>query len=189
MKAIASAGFDADLARRGQKYEHRMNAPTPYNALLWRAVVDRGDEFWVGYHSVFESQDKPVRWTIYSKNAAMLGNSASTREVKTLTRFTDGWWIARTNAKGAWLGDMRAPESRIWGSKKGMVDSRLLLAWSIHPTVKKDRLRRIFPDQRNASDYLQRLAQRIIGNHESWEANPRLAGIAGSLPEFLAVEE
>jgi inner membrane protein len=189
MKYVASAGFDADLARRGKKYERRMEAPTPYNCLFWRAVVDRDHEFWVGYRSVFEKRDAPVRWTIYSKNESSLGSSATTREVKTLTRFTNGWWIARTNAKGAWLGDLRAPESRVWGSKKGMVDSRLILAWSIHPAVKSDRLRRIFPDQKNPSDYLQRLTQRIFGNHKDWEANPRLAGIAGSLPEFLAVEE
>ena len=72
MKFVASAGFDADLARRGTVFQRRMEAPTPFNILLWRSVVDRGDEFWVGYRSVFENQTTPVRWTIYPKGGAAL---------------------------------------------------------------------------------------------------------------------
>jgi hypothetical protein len=33
------------------------------------------------------------------------------------------------------------------------------------------------------------MALRIGGDRTAWEANPRLAGVTGSLPEFLAVEE
>ncbi len=189
MKYVASAGFTADLARRGKKYERQMEAPTPYNCLLWRAVVDRGDEFWVGYRTVFEARETPIRWTVYLKNEPALSGIATSREAKTVTRFTDGWWVARSNAKGVWLGDLRAPESRTWGNKKGMVDSRLVFSWAINPAMKSDRLRRIFPEEKSSGDYLQRLAQRVFGNHETWEANPRLAGVAGSLPEFLPVEE
>ena len=39
LKIVASAGFEADLARRGVKYLRRMESPTPFNCLLWRAVV------------------------------------------------------------------------------------------------------------------------------------------------------
>ena len=189
MKYVASTGFGTDLAQRGKKYECRIEVPTPYNCLLWRGVVDRGDEFWVGYRTVFEQFASPVRWTIYPKNEFSLSDTGAIRETKTLTGFTNGWWIARSNSKGAWVGDIRAPESRVWGSKKGMVDSRLELSWAINPSLKSDRLRYIFPDEKNSSDYLQRLVQRIFGNSEVWEANPRLAGIPGSLPEFLPVHE
>jgi inner membrane protein len=189
MKFVASAGFNADLARRGVKYQRRMESPTPLNCLLWRSVVDRGDELWVGYRSVFESHQSPVRWTIYLKGKEALAGVAERQETKTLTGFTDGWWIARPNVKGAWLGDLRFQESRIWGSKKGMVDSWLPLAWTINPTAKGDPLRQISPDNENRSDFLGRMASRLVGNHQAWEANPRLAGVTGSLPEFLPVEE
>jgi hypothetical protein len=33
------------------------------------------------------------------------------------------------------------------------------------------------------------MAARLLGKRQAWEANPRLAGVTGSLPEFLAVEE
>lgn len=189
MKVVVSAGFDADLARRGTKFERRLESPAPSNILLWRSLVDRGDDFLVGYRSVFEFHSTPVRWTVYPKGAEALASVAEMRETKTLVAFTDGWWISRPHAKGAWLGDLRMPEIRTWGSKKGMVDSRLAASWIINATATDDALTAISPDTTGTGDSFGRMARRTFGNREIWEANPRLAGVRGSLPEFLAVEE
>lgn len=188
MKFTASAGFEADLTRRGTKFTRRMEVPMPYNFFLWRSVVDRGDDLWVGYRSVFESHATPVRWTIYPKGTASLEAVKTSREARTLTAVCGGWWLARPHAKGAWIGDLRIPEARDWGSKKSMVDSRLARSWVIDAQGKGDHLRAFF-DSATGGDFLKRMAARIIGRREDWEAHPRLAGIKGSLPEFLAVEE
>jgi inner membrane protein len=191
MKSIAASGFTADLLRRKIPYERQMESPTPYNPLLWRAVIDRKEEFWVGYRTVFERHETPVRWTIYPKKADALAPVAEMRETKTLIKLCDGWYLARPHAKGAWLGDIREPEIRIWGSKKGMVDSQLKDLWLISIDSPSDALSPIIPDPEKtmASDRLQRMAGRIIGNRENWEANPRLTGLRSSLPEVLAVVE
>jgi hypothetical protein len=189
LKFLVSAGFDADLAKRGTVFQRRMEAPTPFNILLWRSVVDRGDEFWVGYRSVFDRPSSPVRWTIYPKGADALAGMENLREVKTLQWFSDGWWIARPHAKGAWIGDLRFGESRSWGDKKGMVDSRLAFSWKVMPTETGDHLRTIMPNRTKPGESLRRMGRRIVGDREAWEANPRLAGTTVSLPEFLAVEE
>jgi inner membrane protein len=189
MKFVASAGFDADLARRGVTFQRRMEAPTPFNILLWRSVVERGDAYWVGYRTVFEGHATPVRWTIYPKGGGALAEMADLREVKTLVWFTDGWWIARKHAKGVWIGDLRFGEGRSWGDKKGMVDSRLAFAWEVTPDGAGDQVRQLHPARTNPGETLRRMAARIVGKREAWEANPRLAGVTGSLPEYLAVEE
>jgi inner membrane protein len=190
MKFVASAGFEADLARRGVKFERRMEAPTPFNIVVWRSVVDRGDEFWVGYRTVFERHDTPVRWTIYPQGAAALDALGDSREAKMVRWFSDGWWIARPHAKGAWVGDLRFGEGRRWGDKKSMVDSRLVFAWDILPGAENgEHLRGLSSGRDNPEEVLKRLARRAVGDREAWEANPRLAGVTGSLPEFLAVEE
>lgn len=188
MKFLVSAGFDADLKRRNVICQRRMEAPTAYNIFLWRSVVERGDEFWVGYRSVFEMHDTPVRWTVYPRGKEALAGVSETREIKTLAQVTEGWWIARPHAKGAWLGDLRQQESRTWGDKKGMVDSRLANSWLFTPSVKGDRLRQIKPET-NSGAPMGRMMDRIQGKREAWEANPRLAGVPGALPEFLPVEE
>ncbi len=187
LKFVASAGFDADLERREVTFERRMEAPTPFNILLWRSVVDRGDEFWVGYRTVFERHDTPVRWTIYPRAAETLAGLENEREVMAVKKFSDGWWIARKHKKGVWMGDMRFGESREWGAKKTMVDSRLMFSWIMSPTEEGDRLRQLRPDVRNAGETLRRKGRRIIGDREGWEGNPRLAGVPGSLPEFLGL--
>jgi inner membrane protein len=189
MKFSASAGFDADLRQRGVVYQRRMEAPTPFNIVLWRAVVDRGDELWVGYRSVFEKGGTPVRWTIYPKGAAAVGPVKDLRETKIVTWFSDGWWIARPHAKGIWIGDLRFGEGRVWGAKKGMVDSRLVFAWEIRPGDSGDKLRSAGSARPDPGETLGRMLARIGGNREAWEGNPRLDGVTGALPEFLAVEE
>jgi inner membrane protein len=188
MKFLVSAGFEADLARRGVKFERRMEAPTPFNTLLWRSVVDRGDELWVGYRSVFELHSKPVRWTVYPRNEDALAAYGSEREIQTLKWFSRGWWIARPHAKGAWLADLRFGESRTYGDKPGMVDSRIMFSWSFNPNANGDRLQSPRP-QIDAGEALRRIALRILGKADQWEANPRLAGVPGTLPEWLPVVE
>lgn len=188
-KFVASRGFDGDLARRGTKFARRMEGPVSGNILLHRAVVEQDTEFRVGYRCIFESSSTPVRWTIYPKGREALDKVKDLPAAKTLLAYTDGWWIARPDAQGAWLGDLRLPETRVWGARKTMVDSRITAAWLILPAEKSNQLRRILPANGDAMDYLKRMALRTFGAHTEWEANPRLAGVPGSLPEFLPVQE
>jgi len=189
LKFLVSAAFDADLARRGITYERRMEAPTPFNTLLWRSVVDRGDELWVGYRSVFEMPAKPIRWTVYPREKEALAPFEGEREVETLKWFSRGWWIARPHAKGVWLADMRFGETRSHGAKPGLVDSRIMFSWSFLPAAERDRLRSTPPSVRDPQDALRRIGLRILGKTDQWEANPRLAGVPGTLPERLPVVE
>lgn len=188
LKFYVAAGFKADLTRRGTQYMRQIESPVSSNIFLWRAVVERGDQFWVGYRSVFEMPSAPVRWTVYPKGDSALAGVSALRETKTLSGVTDGWWLVRPHAKGAWVGDLRLPEFRTWGSKKGMVDSRLANSWVIDPKSQGDRLRGSYIEKGDAGDYLKRMLARTVGKRESWEANPRLAGVP-SLPESLSVEE
>jgi inner membrane protein len=189
LKGWISAGFEADLVRRGIRFERRMESPMPANLLLWRGVVDQGNEFRVGYRSVFEGMAAPVRWTMYPKGAEALESVRELRETRTLQTLTGGWWLARPHGKGAWLGDLRHAEDRTWGSRKTMVDSRMAVSWLILPEGTNDHLRTILPDPENDGELMGRMSRRIVGQRDRWEANPRLAGVPGSLPEFLAVEE
>lgn len=187
MKFLVSAAFDADLARRSVTYDRRMEAPTAFNTLLWRSVVDRENELWVGYRSVFDLPSAPVRWTIYPKQKKVIKPYQNEREIKVLKWFSRGWWIARPHAKGLWLADMRFGETRTYDERPGAVDSRIMFSWSFSPDAERDRLRNTRPEFVDAKGNMKRIVLRIFGNKDQWEANPRLAGIRGSLPEFLPV--
>ncbi len=189
LKFYASHSFDADLARRSIEYNRRIEAPTAFNTLLWRSIVEREDEIWVGYRSVFDMPSKPIRWTVYPRQKEIVTPFASEREVQTIDWFSQGWWIARPHAQGIWIADMRFGETRIYDEKPGMVDSRFMFSWSFEPKREGDRLNNTRPSARNAKETLKRIGHRILGNTEQWEANPRLAGMPGAFPESLRVVE
>ncbi len=189
MKAIASHAFDADLKRRSISFERRFESATAFNTLLWRSVVHRGDELWVGYRSVFDRPSKPIRWTVYPRQKQAAAPFENEREIQTLQWFSDDYWIARPHATGVWLADLRFGETRIHDEKPKMVDTRCVFSWSFEPKAEGDRLSTTRPEARNAKQTLKRIGQRILGNTEAWEATPRLAGIPGSLPEYLRTVE
>jgi len=189
MKFYVSSAFDKDLARRGIEFNRRMESPTAFNTLLWRSIAQREDEIWVGYRSVLDMPSKPIRWTVYPRQKEIITPYANEREIKTLDWFSQGWWIARPHAQGIWIADMRFGETRIYDNRPGMVDSRFMFSWSFEPHRKGERLNNTRPTERNAKDALRRIGHRIIGNSKPWEANPRLAGMPGALPESLRVVE
>lgn len=184
-----ATGIERDLSRRKAVYQRTMASPTPFNILLWRAVVDRGDSFWVGYRSVFEGSRSPVRWTVYPKGEASVAGLEQSKAFRAVNRFSDGWWIARRHVKGAWIADLRFGEARVWGKKQGMVDGWNAFSWDILPEERGETLRRCARPEMDAADMMSRMVRRTFGNKAAWEANPRLAGVTGSLPEFLDVEE
>lgn len=188
-KALASRGFENDLGQRGVEPIRRMEAPTPFNIVLWRSVLEREDSFWVGYRSLLDKPSAPVRWTIYPKGHEAAATLGSSRELGLVEHFSSGWWIARPHAKGLWIGDLRFGEMREWGNRKGMVDHRMVFSWDLLPDEDEDRLRQIRGRRGEASSLLKRLAARAAGDRKLWEGHPRLEGVTGSLPESLAVED
>ena len=189
LKFAAAEAFERDLATRNVSYDRRMEAPTPFNIILWRSVVDRGDELWVGYRSVLEFDKQPIKWTIFPKGNDALKSYAELREAKSLDWFSNGWWIARPHVKGVWIADMRFGEIRTWGTKEGMVDNRPVFSWNINMQARGDKLQRLPRQELDAKETLKRLAVRAMGARDTWDAQPRLTGITGSFPEFLMVAD
>jgi inner membrane protein len=188
-KHSVSGEFKADLQRRGVVPQATMEAPTPFNIVLWRAVADCGDSFWIGYRSVLDRESTPVRWTVIPKRQEELGDLAATREGRRLKWFTGGWWIARAHRKGVWVGDLRFGEACTWQTRKGVVDLRPAFSWDLLREESGDRLRGHFARRQDAGDQLRRIARRAMGDRSAWEAPPRLEGVTGSLPESLEWRE
>ncbi|MGD7652874.1 MAG: metal-dependent hydrolase [Verrucomicrobiales bacterium] len=188
-KHLAARGFDADLAARGATPQRRIEAPTPFNIILWRSVADMGDELWVGYRSILDFDEKPVRWTIYPKGKAAFAPHADLREAERLDWFSDGWWIARPHVKGVWIADMRFGETRIHDPDDGRVDTRPVFSWDINLQARGDRLEPLPMKRPEVSESLKRVALRALATRDAWQGYPRLTGITGSFPELLRVAD
>ena len=160
-----------------------MEAPTPFNIMFWRVLIDRPGEIWIGYRSIFDPAELPVRWTVVAKGEEIAAKHADASEVKTVQWFSEGWWIARSSADGLWLADLRFGEVRNWDDRG--VALRPSFVWTYLPEGKKDRLRQHGPQARGAGETMRRMGRRISGESEAWEASPRLIGAFLALQEYL----
>ena len=183
-KFSVSRAIEADLAKRGVSWQRKMEAPTIGNIVLWRAVVDRPGEFWIGYRSVFDPADQPIRWTVVPKGEAIAARHADAREVKIVKWFSKGWWIARESADGIWLMDLRFPEMRSW-DERGVAWRPSIFSWTYMPDSTRGRLRRHEPDTRGYVERMRRMGRRIFGENQAWDGNARLIGPVLALQEYL----
>ncbi len=190
-KHTVSRQVEGDLARRGVTWQRRMEAPTPFNILLWRTLVDRPGEIWIGYRSVFDDPKLPVRWVIVPKGEAAMARHADAREVKTVREFSKGWWIAREAPGGLWLADLRFGEGRAWDERG--VALRPSFAWDYDAAKEKDRLHARSPEARGGMEMLRRMFRRVFGETEAMDSSggnsmPRLIGNPGVIQEYLSGE-
>lgn len=170
--AVASR-VAADLAARGIGWERRMEAPAPFSILLWRAVVEREGEFWVGYRSLFDGES-PIRWTIFPKKGEIPSAVSDHFEVRSVRRFSKEWWLTRETSRGVWMMDLRFGEYREW-DERGL-ELRPVFAWDYQVDGRGDPLKRRLKEDRNMGPMMQRLWERILGDSEGWEDRPRLIG-------------
>jgi len=182
-KQVVQRAVAADLARREVAWQRRMEAPTPFNILFWRVLVARPGEIWIGYRSVFDPADRPIRWTVVPKGEEIAARHAAAGEVRAVQRFSRGWWIAREAADGVWFADLRFGEGRQW-DKRG-VALRPAFAWTYQPASGKDPLRQHGAQARDAGEVLRRMGRRIAGETVAWEESPRLIGGFLALQEYL----
>ena len=185
-KAAARGAFGRDLAARGVSYERRMEAPAPFSIFLWRAVVERDGEFWIGYRSLFDG-DRRVAWTVIAKDEETLERWSEAGPVRAVREFSKDWCVARPTPKGVWLVDLRFGEYREW-DERGL-ELRPLFAWEFQPEGRGDRLKRPRRERAEPGPMAARLWSRTWGPVEDWDARPRLIGNPATSQEYLGLVE
>jgi len=181
-RAAAVAAIERDLAQRGIDYERRMVAPAPFGILLWRGLVERDGEFWIGYRSLFDGE-RPVSWTILSKREGLLDEWDGVREVAEVRRFSKDWLLARETPRGLWLVDLRFGEYREWDDRG--LELRPVFAWEYRQDGRGDRLRPARSERTEAGAMAARLWRRTWGDADGWADRPRLIGNPAVTQEYL----
>jgi inner membrane protein len=64
--------------------------PSPFNSLLWRIVVLRGDDYLEGYYSFLDS-DRPIEFDAYPKNNELFAQVKNIWAAKRLDWFAQGF--------------------------------------------------------------------------------------------------
>lgn len=181
-KQLVSRQLAADLDRRGIARERHIEMPEFYSILLWRGVIERETEFWVGYRSVFDG-DARVTWTIYPKGGGF-GELADDFEVRALEKVARGWCLGRPTRRGVWLVDLRVVAARRWDERG--VALRPPRAWEYQTDGRGDPLKPTLRRDPGGREMARRMAARMIGRAADWTDRPRLIGNPAVSQEYLA---
>jgi inner membrane protein len=69
-----------------------MTAPTIFNAVLWRATVEAGDGYWIGYYSLMD-QDNDIEFRYVPGNRELIQPLIHDEIVKRLLWFSNGYYL------------------------------------------------------------------------------------------------
>ncbi|NVK02727.1 MAG: hypothetical protein HWE12_14380 [Oceanospirillaceae bacterium] len=67
-----------------------LTTPAPFNTLVWRILVVKGDTYLEGYHSVL-APNRPIQFTEHDKNATLIAAAQHLAAVDRLQWFSHGF--------------------------------------------------------------------------------------------------
>lgn len=73
-------------------YKDYFTTPTPFNSMLWYAVVNTDSGYYIGYRSVFDESNRVTGFTFFYRNDYLLNNVDTKDEVEKLKRFADQYY-------------------------------------------------------------------------------------------------
>ncbi len=101
-----------DLKEKGIAAGRYFTTPTPLNNMLWYVVAEGENGYYAGYKSVFDKKNAPFRY-VY-RNDSLLKNETGSAELKTLKRFSQGYYSAEMWHDTLVFNDMRFGEMLGW---------------------------------------------------------------------------
>ncbi len=97
-------------------FDDYMATPTPVNNFLWYIVARAGQQYYIGYYSLFDKDDV-VAFEKVAKNDSLLSLPCDPSQVADLTRFSQGYYCAKIENDTIIFSDMRFGQLGGWYKK------------------------------------------------------------------------
>jgi inner membrane protein len=101
------------LANQDIHYNRYFTTPTPFNNWLWYDVAETDSGFLIGYHSVFDKNQK-ISFRLVPKKGYLLDPFRDRDDLRKLLRFSQGYFSADTSAQGIVFSDLRFGQMMGW---------------------------------------------------------------------------
>lgn len=90
--------IDKDLSTQNIPHEDFMATPTPLNNMLWYSAVKSGDNFYVGYYSIFDKHPT-LKWEFFEKRDSLLNAIKENEDIIYLRQFSKNYYsISKTDS-------------------------------------------------------------------------------------------
>lgn len=98
MKEWAGGKMEERVAAEFESGEVVSVAPTPFNTVLWRGMVETEDGYWVTYWSPFD--EEPGKFDFYAKHHELAERFEGEEMFENLKWFAQDDWVARRGEEG-----------------------------------------------------------------------------------------
>lgn len=113
LKLHVSAVFSAELERQRIPHSRLFTKPTFFNSVLWRAVADGEEAYWVGFYSLFDA-DQRVSFRPLPKGEALLACLDEAPPARAIRLATGGYVQALAEGESVLLRDVRYGSGTDW---------------------------------------------------------------------------
>lgn len=151
--------FASSLERQEKTYSRMMTCPTPLNTVLWYAVAEDADGYYVGTYSLLDKSDD-VWFDRVMRNNGLLGALTSERLVERLKWFANDYYTVEAGDQGMMMHVMKFGRFELEDGKVAYPFA-FAIRRNHEGNVEVEPLE--FARGTNVSDMVERLWSRVLG--------------------------
>ena len=105
-KQVTESNIEADLQAQDIRYQKIFTTPSPFNSLLWRAVVKVDNGYYEGFYSVLDREGS-TRFRFYPSDESLLSGIEGYWRVQRLKWFSRGFYSVSQRDSDIVISDLR----------------------------------------------------------------------------------
>ena len=105
LKGVTFFKFTSALKEQGISYSEIDTRPTPFNAILWSANIDAGENYVLADYSLFDTE--PIQFKIVPKQRELLGDLQNSESINRLIKISEGWYAIAKIDNQLYFNDLR----------------------------------------------------------------------------------
>jgi inner membrane protein len=92
--------FESSLTEAGYSYDRYMTGPTILNNVLWYGVAQDGDQYYTGFYSILDKEERVKGIQTAQKNQHLLKGMDDHRHIEIVKWFSDGYYSTEAIGNG-----------------------------------------------------------------------------------------
>lgn len=102
---VISTKFEKSFTQLNKEYTRKIIKPSPLNIILWNAIIETPDGYYLGDYSFLDSQ--PIQLDFYPKNKELIQDIENEKIIQQLLWITEGYWLITQQDDKLFLNDIR----------------------------------------------------------------------------------
>lgn len=105
VQQIVTSKFETQLTQENITYTRKIVKPSPMNIILWNAVIETDNGYYLGDYSFFDSQ--PISFDFYPKNEELISDIQNEKVIRQLQWISEDWFVITEIGERLYFNDMR----------------------------------------------------------------------------------